>query len=462
MLTRYFVPADYGIIALVTVMTALVSGFYSLGAGNSLGICYHEAGEQAERSRIIWTTSGFLLLNSLVLTAVGYVLAQQISALLLGSGDYAYLVRLSLLTLTVNTVTMPFQGYLQLEERAKTYVVLSTISSLTTMLLTIVEVVYLGRGLAGMFEATLAGAVVLLVGAIVASGPRLKFGLSLRWIWPLVKIGFPSTFGIGAFFLIDWSDRIMIERLVGLDEVGTYAVGYSFGMVISLAVASFGNAWPPYFISFLNRREEAIVLFGKVMKYYVILYGSLTLVFFLTARPVVTLMTTPPFHSAFTVVGLVALAYMLKGCYLIMLPALAFEKKLYLQTAIEWIAALVNVALNFLLIPLFRKEGAGISTAIAYLCLPLMAYFIGRRYLCVRYDWAGIGKFAAAFVALAALSYLPLGGRPIFGFALALVAFVLCGLYVLYVTLSSTERAAFAGLLTTIKNRFRTGEGDPA
>jgi O-antigen/teichoic acid export membrane protein len=150
---------------------------------------------------------------------------------------------------------------------------------------------------------------------------------------------------------------------------------------------------------------------------------------------------------------------MLKGCYLIMLPALAFEKKLYLQTAIEWTAALVNVALNFLLIPLFHKEGAGISTAIAYLCLPVLAHLIGRKFLPVRYDWPGIWKFAAAFLLLAAFSYLPLMGRPILGFALALLAFVLCGLYVLYVTLSSTERAAFLGLLTNIKNRFRYSHG---
>lgn len=455
MLTRYFTPDDYGVIALITVFGALISSLYSLGAGNSLGLCYHEAPEPEERSRVVWTSSAFLLVNSLVLTAVGFLLAEQISFLLLGSRDYAYLVRLSLLTLTVNTATMPFQGYLQLAERAKTYVALSTISSLTTMLLTITEVVYFGRGLSGMFEATLFGAIVLLVGAVLTSLPRLKFGFNLHWIWPLVKIGFPSTFGIGAFFLIDWSDRIMIERMVGLKQVGTYAVGYSFGMVISLAVASFGNAWPPYFISFLHRREEAVVLFGKVMKYYIILYGSLTLLFFLTARPVITVMTTPPFHPAFSVVGLVALAYMFKGCYLIMLPALTFEKKLYLQTGIEWAAALINVGLNFLLIPIFNKDGAAISTAIAYLCLPVFAHLIGRRYLPVRYDWPGIARFGAAFIALAALSYFPLPGAPISGFAVALLAFVLCGLYVLYVTLSSSERAAVFGLLTNIRNRFR-------
>jgi O-antigen/teichoic acid export membrane protein len=322
------------------------------------------------------------------------------------------------------------------------------------VLLTILEVVYWGRGLAGAFEASLGGAVIMFLGMLIAAARYLKFGLELSWIWPLVKIGFPSVFGTGAFFLIDWADRVMIGRFAGLNEVGTYAVGYSFGMVISLAVAAFGNAWPPYFISFLHKKDEAVVLFGKVLKYYIILYGSLTLLFFLMARPVMALMTAPPFHSAFTVVGLVALAYMLKGCYLIMLPALAFEKKLYLQTGIEWIAALVNIGLNFLLVPMFRKEGAAIATVIAYFCLPVLAYIIGRRYLPVSHDWASIWKFAAGFVVLAALSYVPFYSKPIYGLAIGLLGFVLSGFYVLYITVSRTERAAFIGLITTIKNRF--------
>ena len=453
-LTRYFAPRDYGIIALISVLSVLTSGIYALGTGNSMGLCYHEAENIAERAKVIWTTSILLLANSLLLTLIGCLLAPQVSTAMLGSADYAYPLCLSLATLAVNTVTMPFLAYLQLEERAKTYVALSLISSLVTLLLTIFLVVYRGRGINGMFEAGLAGAIVLFIIVIVTVLPRLGVGLNFKWVGPLVKIGFPSVFGIGAFFLIDWSDRIMLERFIGLDEVGRYSIGYSFGMVISLAVTAFGSAWPPYFISFLHKREEAAALFGQIFKYYVILFGSLTLLFFLMARPVVTVMTAAPYHSAFTVVGLVAFSYMLKGCYLIMLPALVYEKKLYLQTVIEWAAAAINVGLNFLLIPLFRKQGAAVSTLIAYFCLPLLAYLIGRKYLPVQYDWKSTGKFAVAFVVLAALSFVPFPGTPLFGLALGLFFFVLCGLYVLYVTFSGKEREVIIGFVATLKKRF--------
>ena len=459
MLTRYLAPSDYGVAALVTVLAALLAGLFSLGTGASIGVRYFEAAEGAPRARVIWTSAALLLVNSAVLAAAGFLLAPQLSRLLLGSADAAYLVRLSLAALAVSTVTTPFLVFLQLEERAKTFVALTTVSSVVTILIGVAAVVQLGRGISGLFEAGLIGAVVLLAVTLAAVSPRLGFGLDFGQIGPLVRIGFPGIFGLGAFFFIDWSDRVLLERLAGLDEVGVYSIGYSFGMVMSLAVTAFGSAWPPYFIAFINRRDEAVALFGRVLKYYVFLFGTLTLVFFLAARPVVLLMTAPAYHGAFTVVGFVALSYTLKGAYLIMLPALVYEKKLYLQTGIEWAAAAVNLALNFLLIPLLRKDGAAVATLVAYACLPALTCFVSARYLPVRHDWKAIGKFAAGFAAVVALSLAPFGGGPLSGLAIAIMSLILFGFYVLYVPLSSGERGALFALISSAKDKFRRPSG---
>lgn len=438
----------------MTVLTTLLGGFFTLGTGASVGLCYFETTDCDERAKVIWTTAALLLANCLLLTIVGFFFAPHLSRLMFGSRDADHLIRLSLASLAISTVTMPFMAFLQLEERAKTYVVLTTVSSVITILFSIVGVAYLRRGIVGMFEASLIGAIVLLLATVTTVSPRLKFGLNSNKIAPLVRIGFPSVFGLGAFFFIDWSDRILLDRFLGLNEVGIYSVGYSLGMVMFLAVGAFGSAWPPYFISFINKRDEAAVLFGGILKYYIIAYGTLALVFFLMAKPVVILMTAQPFHSTYKVVGLVALSYMLKGCYLIILPGLVYEKKLYIQSGIEWAAAAVNLGLNFLLIPILRKEGAAIATLIAYLCLPVFTYFLSARYLPVQYEWKGIAKFAAGFVVLAVMSYVPLADTLLSSFAMGLLSLILYALYVLYVTLSSRERAAVSTLLGTVKNRL--------
>jgi O-antigen/teichoic acid export membrane protein len=453
--THYLSPAEYGVSALIIVYTTLFNGIFSLGTGASIGIYYFEEEDETARARVIWTTAAVLLVNCLLLTLIGFIFAPQFSRWMFGSTEFAYIIRLSLASLTVSTMTVPFLAFLQMEERAKTYVLLTTISSLLTLLLSAIAVVYLRHGIAGMFEGGLIGAVVLLAGTLSVALRHLTFGLDFSRIRPLIKTGFPSVFGVGAFFFIDWSDRLMLDRFLGLGEVGVYSIGYSFGMVMSLAVAAFGNAWPPYFISFIAKRDEASILFGRVMKYYVILFGTVTLFFFLVARPVILAMTAPEFHGAFTVVGLVALSYTLKGCYLITLPPLVYEKKLYLQSGIEWAAAAINVVLNLLLIPVLRKEGAAVATLAAYFCLPVMTYFIGNRYLSIQYEWKSIVKFTLGFVALAVWSYLPLTDKPSLNFAISFLSLILFVLYVLYVTLSSGERAAIIRLLATAKNRLR-------
>jgi O-antigen/teichoic acid export membrane protein len=177
--------------------------------------------------------------------------------------------------------------------------------------------------------------------------------------------------------------------------------------MVLIAEGAFGSAWPPYFLSFINRRDEASVLFGKIFKYTVVGYGFFVLLFFILAEPIVIIMTAPAFHSAYTVVGFIAAACVLKVCYLIMLPGFYFEKKLYVQTGIEWMAAVIALIFYFSLIPLFHKEGAAIATMLTYLSLPILAHLIGRKYLPVHYEWKSIRMFLCGLVSLAGLTFIP-------------------------------------------------------
>jgi O-antigen/teichoic acid export membrane protein len=247
---------------------------------------------------------------------------------------------------------------------------------------------------------------------------------------------------------------VLLERLVGLREVGIYSVGYTFGMIMSIvAEGAVGSAWPPFFMSFVNRRSEAAQVFGRVFKYCVVGLGTLTLAFFVFARPVVAVMTAPAFHTAYTVVGLVAAAYMLKVCYLVMLPPLYFERKLHLQAAVEWGAAALNLALNLLLIPVLRKEGAALGTLLAYLSLPTAAYLLGRRYLRVEYEWRSLGKFAIVLVATAAAAYFVDVGSIWLNFVVGGAILVAFAAVVYASVLTDAERSAVLRTVEAMRGR---------
>ncbi|MDD5131802.1 MAG: oligosaccharide flippase family protein [bacterium] len=402
--TQYLQPGDYGIMAMLAVLNMVLLGVFTLGTGNSMGICYFETEDKNDRGQIVWTTFVLLLLSAGILLLAGSFFAAPLSKILLKTEAYSYLVLISLAGLGVNMVTMPLYSFLRMEEKAKTFVSLTTVYTVLSLGLSVYAVAYLQRGVKGFLEAGLVSGIIVLIITLIMVLPALKISLNLKWIPKLVRIGYPSIFGVGAFFVIDWVDRLMIQRMVGMEELGIYSIGYTFGMVmIIFAEGAFGSAWPPYFLSFSNKREEAIILFGKIFKYSLFFYGTLVLLFFMLARPLVSLLTTAPFHSAYTVVGLIAAAYMIKVLYLLVLPGFYYHQKFYLQAAIEWGAAIINIGLNFLLVPRFQKEGAAMATLLAYLSLLLLAYLIGQKLMRVKYDWPTMGKFAALLVITAVI-----------------------------------------------------------
>ncbi|HJQ11899.1 MAG TPA: oligosaccharide flippase family protein, partial [Gemmatimonadaceae bacterium] len=418
--TRFLLPGDYGVMAMLALLNMVLAGVFSLGTINALGICYFGESDSSRRPRIVWTAAAIVFVNSTVWLLLAAMFAPELSQALLRDGSLGRLVIISLFTLAVNSVATPFLAYLRMEERAVAFVCISVAGAVVTMTLSVISVVYLGRGVVGILGSAAIAAVVTLLLALVTVARALSPGWSKRIALSLVRIGYPSIFGMGAFFVIDWADRYFLQRMVGMAEVGVYSVGYTIGMVMAfVAEGTFGSAWPPFFMSFIGRREEATQLFGSILKYCVFGFGTLTALFFLFARPVVTLMTAPAYHEAATVVGMIAAAYSLKACYLVLLPPLYFEKKLHIQTGVEWLAAAINAGLCLLLIPVFRMRGAAGATLLSYVALPVFTFLAARKYMRISYEWKRIAGFlallAATALASAGFALLPIWGHVTLG-----------------------------------------------
>ena len=116
----------------------------------------------------------------------------------------------------------------------------------------------------------------------------------------------------------------------------------------------------------------------------------MSLFFFGFAKPFLSFIVALNYLSAFNVVGLVAVAYVLRGSYLIFLPGLYFNHKLKLQSIIEVIVAIVNISLNLWWVPIFGIMGSAMATVISYAFLPFFTHLVTKKLLNVNYDWSKI------------------------------------------------------------------------
>ena len=390
--TAYLSPKEFGIIAILTMLSGLLSCIFSLGVGVSIGIYYFIGTGIKQKAETIWMATFVLALASVSLLTVGVLGSEKLAFSVLGSIEYRFLVILSLVNTSLEILTQPSISYLQFEEKSTQFVIISVVTTLITLGSSILFIAVLEKGIIGLMEAGVISRLFSFIIYISIMVGSLKLSINLHLAKKLIKTGLPYVAGALCFFLIQYADRYMLEIFCGLKVVGIYSVGYSLGMVMILFVAAFSSAWTPYFNSFVNNQQEAKNLFGKVLEYYIMGMGVLCLCMFLFAMPVVVIMTTVPFYGAYTVVGLIALSQLLYGCYIIFLPGLYYAKKSGKVNLIIILASCINILLNLILVPKWDMLGATLATVVYFIFMAVSTHFKAKKYLVKKLDLLKINK----------------------------------------------------------------------
>jgi len=400
--TAYLTPVDYGISSILSWVAFVLTPIFSLGMGAAIAPCYFEGNNPERKEITVRTAFSLLLISSGLLAIMGVVLARPISSLAFKTSEYHDLVALSLLSTSLSILSIPSTLYLQLEERAKLFVTLTLLVTVGSVASSLLLVVTFGRGIRGWVEAGLIGqainVILFLLPTIRKVGFRFCFTLSKE----LLKLSAPLIPSFAFVFILQHGNRYIIQWFDGLESLGVYTVGFNLGLAMSLAVSAFQTSWLPFFMSFVEKREEARLLFGRILTYYVFAFGAVTILFFIGAKPIVMLLTQPAFHEGYKVVGLSASAQFLAGVFYVLLPGLYFAKEVGYVSLIQAFASMAAVGLNLILIPAYGISGAAICVALGFLGMVLLTHLWNcnrrRQYLHIEYEWVRVGRFGLVYL----------------------------------------------------------------
>ncbi len=406
--TSYLTPSDYGVSSILGLLTYFLTPVFALGIGTALGLVYYEGDDRSRKEATIWTAAGILASSGLILTLLGFVLEHPLAQLLfpgqVSGYDYEYLVVIVLATAALSIASQPLMIYLQLEERVATFVALTVTSTLVSIGLSVLMVVGLRRGIQGMLEAALIAQGITLVLALLPPLTRIRPTLSRGVALALLRLGIPLVPSFLAVFVMLQVNKYFIQVDLGLGAVGVYTIGFNFGLFMTLVVGGFTNAWYPFFMSYINRQEEAKRLFGRIFSYYMLGLGSLSLLFYMAARPGVLILTHGiAFRGAYVVVGPSATAQLLIGATSILLAGMYFAKQVQYQLVVQGIAAVAALFLNLILIPPLGISGAAIALAsgFAFVAIGQHLWNLRAHYLAVEYEWSRVMRFSALYLVYA-------------------------------------------------------------
>ena len=372
--SQYLNPSDYGILAMLGILTLILATITTCGLTNGISRYFHYAeSENVTRAEIVWSPLLFVGGVTAVVIGVLCVFSGELSSLLFGKASLSYLVALTLLNVWISNVASILRAVLVVEEKVWPVNMINIFGVLAGLASGLYLVVIAGRGIYGVVESGLIASLVMALLAWWRSMPAYAFAFNIALLKKQLRFSLPLVMAVFAFFFIDSSDRVLLNLYLPLSEVGLYNIGYQIGMLMMLLVSGFTTAWPAYYHKH-NQNGEGQLISKRVLQAILPGVAVFAVMISLSAPLALQWLTPNAFHGAFTVVSWVALAYMLKVPYLIFLMGVLMKEKTSWQLYLEGTAAAINVGLNFLLIPKLGREAAAITTFIAYSIMVIGAW----------------------------------------------------------------------------------------
>ena len=382
---RYLSPGDYGVLSLLIAAEVVTKIVFRWGIDAAFMRLYYDCATDAARQRLASTQVLFLAAVNGVLLAAGLLAAPALAAHLFGTAQYAGALRLVLLnTFVVGFYYVPFH-VMRIQGRARTFIALTFVRSLITLLLRLVFVVGLHGGVMGvvMADVVVTGVFTLVLARWFV--PLLRPVFSAGILRESLRFGLPRVPHGVAHQVIAVFDRYILGRFVTLHELGLYSIGASFGLAMKLFLSAFEYAWAPFYFG-LMREADAKQVFSRVTTYGVAILVLLTAGLAAVAGDLVGLMTTQQFHRAADVVPWVAAGVGLQGVYLLTSIGLNITKHTEYYPLATGFAAGASVVTNLLLVPRYGIAGAALANTVAYATLAAVAFRFSRRFYPIRYE----------------------------------------------------------------------------
>ena len=221
----------------------------------------------------------------------------------------------------------------------------------------------------------------------------------------MLRFGLPLIPANLSVFVFNSIDRYFLNYFSTLHEVGLYSLGYRFGTIITILLASpIALIWPVMFLS-VKDHSNAKTFYVRAVTYITFLSLLMFLGLSLLSKEVIHIFSNKEYWDAYKVIPIIVLAYTLWTLPKITNVAMTLKRKTKATAIIFFLGAVINIGLNFALIPKYGMMGAAYATFITYALMVAILFFYNQRLIGVSYEWNRIFKMAIIAALIFVLGY---------------------------------------------------------
>lgn len=428
--TRVLSPSDYGTLELLNIFATIVNLVVALEV--SQGVARFYPSEQDPERKVIYASSAFWFTVACYSTFSVLMLtfSQNIASLVMGRDGLVLEFQIGVIYTWLNGIFYFVQNQFRWELRSRSYLIVNLIMIITTALVSVWLAYFLRWGLLGLLLGMIAGYLLATVLGLAWLRQSFTLRFSTAHLSEMLRFSIPLVFSSIAIWLNLYFDRIMINSLLSIEALGLYSIGYRLSSVAGLIVVGVQSSLTPLVYAYYQKPETPfqIVKIFRIFVFFALLFFIVLSIF---SSDLLRILTNPAFYNASTVVVFLVPSFFLANMY-IFAPGISIAKKTRYFAFINTLSAIVNILLNYLLIPVLGIQGAAIATLSSNFIAFLLNIMVGQKYYYIPYDWPRlIGPTIFSFciaIPLSTLTYeqtlrLPFG-------IMAIVMFLLIALQV--------------------------------
>jgi O-antigen/teichoic acid export membrane protein len=394
---------EYGKISTITAFTGFISSFLILSIHSGLCRFYKD---EADKNKIVNTALNFAILISGVMLILLCIFGRPLSKLIFDFGDSYKILCIIVITSILSQISSIYISKYGMEYKALKISIIQVSQLSLQFIIIIYLVLYMEIGLMGVLYGQLIATITVFLVLNIIEFKNYKFELDELLLKSMVVF----SLGLLPVNLSGWiltlSDRYFIKYYSGFAETGVYNLGYQFGMLINpIFITPFLNSFTAYKFE-IYKDANAKENFKNLFRKYNVIGCFIMLGIAIYSKFGIMVFANSDFSNAYKVVPLILYSYFLYGKTGYYALGFQIKNKTYKIGMYMGFAALLNIILNFFLVPLLGIIGAAIATIISYLALNFIFIKSSNKYYEIDLDTIFQTKVQIVTVVLYGIYYL--------------------------------------------------------
>ena len=370
------------------VLSSILLIFFSLSIEGSIYRLYFDYKEEVHKRDYLGTVTTALFFISITVLAILFLSQNLLAKVYSNISFYPFYVY-AILTAFFSVYRSIPLIYFQINEKPRNFVFLSLAHFALTTGFIMWFIIGEKVGAIGILKGQLYSGLILLPLFIYINVKIINFNFQYKIFKSCLAYSLPTIPHVIAGWILTASDRIFIERYLTLTDLGIYSIGHKIGSVLLVLSGAFRKAYSPYYykIAIRENQNNAKASLFKLNRdfFLVMIFGSFILAFF--SDEIIYFLLDNRYANALSIISPIVLSNIIIIKTGLINLSITFQKKTLQIMYMFSFTALINVALNYVLIPFYGVFGAVYATLLSSVIYFSLNYWYSKKCYFIPVDW---------------------------------------------------------------------------